>query len=292
MTLTNRHNLPEVFARYERGHQHNSGGAEYTITTLIDSPQIARLKKNHHKEITEDLSDRVWAIFGTAIHEILESGAGDGEIPEERFHATINGISVSGQVDLQVPVPSGTVLVDYKTIRAYTIQANPEGKPEWENQLNCYAHLARQNFVDVAGLEVVAICRDWNQAAADRSEDYPVSPIVRVPVDLWEPQRAGEYMEARVSLHGAHEPIECTDQEMWVSPPVFAVHETKGDGTLKKRAKKLFANRTDAEIYVMESPGGRAPLEIVERERKHTRCDSYCSVSEWCEQNHRRKSND
>jgi len=287
VTITNQYNLPDSFVRYDRRNPHNPDGADYTITTLIDSPQIAQLRKQNTENITEDISDRIWAILGTAVHKVLEDGAGEGEIVEQRFHATINGSKISGQIDLHPPTKDGMILSDYKTIRAYTLQANPSGKQDWSRQLNAYATLARHNDVKVAGLEVIAICRDWSAAAASRSDDYPKNAIIRVPVKMWDPYYADDYLAERISLHQSPDAEECTSEEMWLKPPVFAVHERLASGGVKKRAKRLFDTRTDAESFAMEEQG----RVVKKREQEHTRCDSYCSVAQWCKQNYRRLNN-
>ena len=194
MKFTNRYNLPSVFERFERGHQHTKDGAKYSVTTLIDSPRISRLRALHAQQLTEDISDRTWAILGTAVHEILQSGAEDNQVVEQRLHATISGVSVSGQIDLQTPHQGGMLLSDYKTTKAFTLQANPSGKAEWTNQLSCYSALASLNDIVVTGVEVIAIIRDWSAAGAERSADYPKAPIVRITLPLWDKDKAYEYL--------------------------------------------------------------------------------------------------
>jgi len=280
MELTNEHNLPEVFRNFDKATPHSTEGAKYSVTTLIDSPKISSLRRKHAEQLSEDVTDRVWAIFGTAIHKILEVGASEGEISEQRFHAQVGGVGISGQIDLQTPTSGGFLLSDYKTCRTYTIQANPKGKPEWELQLNCYAQLARLNGVEVAGIEVIAICRDWSEAGRERSEDYPIAPIVRIPVPLWEPEKAQAYLEARVALHESPEVAPCSDAEMWTRPPVYAVYTRTKTGELKKRATRLFDSRTDAEVYLMDHPGG----EVIEREAVYARCNgNFCNVRDFCD---------
>ena len=85
MELTNRHNLPETIHRVVLKDPYSKGEADFSVTELIDSPQIAYLKAKHDDEVTEDLSDLVMSILGTAIHHILEQGAGPDDIVERRF---------------------------------------------------------------------------------------------------------------------------------------------------------------------------------------------------------------
>ena len=204
------------------------------------------LKYLHGDEVDEDVSDRIMAILGTAVHKILETGVGYGETPEQRFHTEVGGIEISGQVDLQTECSNGVLLSDYKTTSAFVVQKFPHGKPEHERQLNTYAYLARRNGVKISGLEVV-----------------------------------GE---------------NCTDEEMWVRPAKYAVHENKKatassvKPAWSKRAKRLLDSRTAAEMYILDQPQpGRFRVE--ERPAEYVRCDNYCAVARWCEQNNRRIMN-
>jgi hypothetical protein len=289
MKKTNVHNLPSVFERFDEAHAYSSGGSDYSVTTLIDSPRIKRLRSEHYSDIEEDVSQKVWSILGTAVHAILQDGAEKDQVVEERFFADIEvegaKVSVSGQVDLQTPVGTGSnrgmILSDYKTTGAYAVQANPEGKPEHIKQLNLYAALARLNGVKVSGLEIIAIIRDWSAAGLDRNADYPVAPIVRIPIGMWDEDDAYEYLKDRVAQHQNPNLQECTYEEMWAKPPVFALHEMAKTGGLRKRATKLFDNLTDAEEKSLDIPGSV----VVSRPRVFTRCEgNYCNVSKFCEQ--------
>jgi hypothetical protein len=294
--LTNKHNLPEAFRNFEKRNPHTSDGADYTVTTLIDSPRIASLKDLHGDEIDEDVSDRIMAILGTAVHKILETGVGYGETPEQRFHTEVGGIKISGQVDLQTECSNGVLLSDYKTTSAFVVQKFPHGKPEHERQLNTYAYLARRNGVKISGLEVVAIIRDWSDGNARRSSEYPKNPVVRIPIRMWDDAEAEEYVIGRVALHRDYDGGNCTDEEMWVRPAKYAVHENKKatassvKPSWSKRAKRLLDSRTAAEMYILDqSQPGRFRVE--ERPAEYVRCDNYCAVARWCEQNNRRIMN-
>lgn len=281
MKFTNRYNLPTVFGRFEQANPHSPEGAKYTVSKLIDSPKIARLRASHSSDVTEDISGRVWALLGTAVHAVLEGGAESSQIVEERLHAGISGIAISGQIDLQTPHKGGWLISDYKTTRAFTVQASPDGKVEWLRQANCYAALARLNDRMVTGLEVIAIIRDWSAAAAGRSSDYPEAPIVRISLPMWDEEKAYEYLKGRIEMHEAEATEDCTDEEMWARPTVFAVHEQTKRGSLAKRAKRLFDSRTEAEIYSMNILGSK----VIERPTVYTRCEgNYCNVAEFCDQ--------
>jgi len=293
LRLTNKYDIPSVFKHFDKANGHTTGGANYSVTSVIDSPQISRLRKKHHSEMEKDMSDVVFSVLGTAVHAILEGGASEGQIPEQRLHCDIDvdgrTVSISGQIDLQTPMGNGYMLSDYKTTSVYSIQANPDGKVEYANQLNSYAAIARRNGVNVSGLEVIAILRDWSSAAKSRSESYPQASVIVIPVDMWSEAKADKYLEDRVKLHESLEDTECTLEEMWAKPPVFALYELAKSGTLRKRATKLFDNRLDADIASSSHLGSV----VVERPRMFTRCaGDYCNVSKFCEQYKRIRGED
>ena len=281
MRITNHFNLPEAFLRFDAKHQHSKGSADFSATELIDSPRVSKLRKRHYEEIEEDISDKVMALLGTAVHSILEQGAPAGCIVEERISMVVEGVEVSGGIDLQTPDGDGYIISDYKTCGAFAIQANPRGKQEWENQLNVYASLAEANGKLVNGLEVVAIIRDWSAAASTRSEDYPKRAVMRIPIRLWEPSERDRYIRERVKAHTAESIPECTTEERWERPTKYAVHEHSKAGSLKKRATRVFDSLLDAETFMVE----KSILgEIQVRLGESIRCKSYCSVAPHCSQ--------
>lgn len=69
--LTNKNGLPQPIVdalKYDTYKVHGN----ISVTTLIDAPQIRILKYKHRHEISEDVSDMLWALMGTVVHSILE----------------------------------------------------------------------------------------------------------------------------------------------------------------------------------------------------------------------------
>lgn len=298
MKITNRHNLPEVFERFNSERPYSKGDAEYSVTTLIDSPQIARLRDKHADEIEEDVADQVMSILGTAVHEILQVGVPENALAEKRFFATINGTRISGQIDLITATPDGYIITDYKTTRAASLQFNPEGKPEWIHQLNTYSALCLLNIEEIeemfrgvvdfdpppviAGVEIIAILRDWTAAQAARNPDYPQASVVRIPITMWSGSDSYAYISERIDAHRHGEETNCSAQERWAGNAEFAVYEFTQANTRRKRATKLFDNRTDAETFSMTRDGTTL---IEERPQIFRRCEgNYCGVSQFCQQ--------
>ena len=77
----------------------------------------------------------IWSIFGSAVHNVLEKGADENNLVEQRFFSEVDGWTVSGAVDLQVVDKDGIHIQDYKTTSVWAVMND---KPEWEQQLNIY----------------------------------------------------------------------------------------------------------------------------------------------------------
>jgi hypothetical protein len=115
MQITNDANLPEPLyqAIVAQQQQHSGGGeADISCTQLIDTPLIAWMWRNYGDQVVEDASDRLWALYGSIAHSVLEGYAGAGQHVETEAIATLDGMRVSGHLDLLV-MPDGTIQ-DYK----------------------------------------------------------------------------------------------------------------------------------------------------------------------------------
>jgi hypothetical protein len=290
--ITNRLGLPAPILKAAKNDSYSRGGANISITELIGSPRIRILRKKHHTEITEDASDRFWAIIGSALHHVMETNAEDHHISEERLFATVEGWVISGGIDLQMPIqtPSGPAmsLADYKMTTAWAVMNE---KMDWERQLNCYAYLVETNKgIPVESVSIIAIIRDWSRRQAATQPDYPQSPMVVIPQKLWSREERDAYIYARVREHQAadraedwgEDLVECNAEERWTKPPKYAVIKPGN-----KRAMKVF----DADQLIEAEKLAEEKKAVVEhRPGEETRCEMFCSVSEWCEQFKRLKS--
>jgi hypothetical protein len=253
----------------------------------MSSPRIVQLKRKHWEELTEDASDMVWSLFGTAIHNILEHGKDEHHIVEERVFTVVDGFTISGAIDLQEVYEDGTVISDYKTTSVYAVMNQ---KIDWEYQLNCYAYLLHKaKGVTVKKLQIVAIVRDWSRRDTVR-EGYPKAPIVVIDIPLWSVERQEAYIKQRIHLQESaffdievgSEVAECTPEEMWEKPEYFAV---KKDGGV--RAKSVHEKREDAERALAQANEKAKKGEtflIEHRPGARTRCEGFCQVAAFCSQ--------
>jgi hypothetical protein len=80
--LTNKKNLNEAILRAVQKDWYSGTGEkrDYSVTQLLSPPKIIQLMRRHKNEIDEDVSERVFALMGSAMHAILErANEHDGE---------------------------------------------------------------------------------------------------------------------------------------------------------------------------------------------------------------------
>jgi hypothetical protein len=80
----------------------------------------------------------LWSLLGSALHVVMERGETSGWIKEERLFAEVDGVSISGAIDLQEEGESGITIYDYKFTSAWAVM---QEKEEWTQQLNIYKWL-------------------------------------------------------------------------------------------------------------------------------------------------------
>lgn len=285
--ITNKLGLPQTLVNLAKRDRYSRGKSRISVTQLIDSPRVRLMREQYDDQIEVDVSEMVWPLMGQAFHYIVEQGADEEHLPEERLFMNINGWTISGGIDLQkVGIGAdGTaemIISDYKLTSAWAIMHN---KIDWERQLNCYAHLVEKTKgYKVTGLKIIAVCRDWNRHEAEYKEGYPQAPITVVPQRLWDEAERVSYIEDRVRLHQEAERLhewgeghtECSDEERWYRPGKLAVMKEGG-----KRALRVFDwdARVEAEAF---AKGNKAFVE--ERPGTNTRCESFCQIARWCDQ--------
>lgn len=280
MLITNNSNLPEplvraVTMRGDRKREPNT----ISVTQLIQPPQIRGLAMQYDSELTEDASDRIWALLGQLMAQALEKNAQglDDHLAEEQLELNVLGWKVTGRYDLSSVVLDGEVLTDYKLTSVWALKDGV--KREFEQQLNLYKYLIETTTKRlISALEIVGVYRDWSKNKARYDKTYTQKQIEKFTVPLWGPNETKDFLEDRVRLHqDAAKGVwtECTPDERWARPTVFAVMKQG-----KKRAVKLYESKTLADRHAEHAPAHY----VVERKGESVRCAAYCSVSSKCEQ--------
>jgi hypothetical protein len=288
--ISNRFNLPDTILRAVAAtdERYSRGPVDRSVTQLIRPPRIQLLQRKHWDDIEKDVSDEVWALLGSALHQILELGKTKDMVVEERLYAHVDGWDLSGMADVQTINPDGTIsLADYKMTSSYVLLKD-EGaaSAEWTAQLNMLAYLVQFNKkVRVRDLTVVCFVRDWQRKMAQVDPAYPAAQVVSVPIPLWSLTEQLDFITERIRQHRHAEMMmdlglpleECTAEERWSKPDSWAVIK---DGA--KRASRVHDDKETAEIDVAARGKG---YRVEFRPGKSTRCQgNYCSVAPYCEQ--------
>jgi hypothetical protein len=98
LKITNRLGLPRSIENAVRNDRYSKGDAHISVTGLIGPARKRALEIRHADEITEDVSERIWALMGQIAHGILER-ADDQGFCEERLFIERHGWRISGQFD-------------------------------------------------------------------------------------------------------------------------------------------------------------------------------------------------
>jgi hypothetical protein len=285
MKITNKHGVPETLVSLASREYYTKGAAQYSVTELLSPPRIRRLREQFHERVEQDVADMLWSMLGSALHVVMERGQTDGHITEERLFKDMDGVTISGQIDLQHERDGGVVITDYKFTSAWAVMAD---KPEWEQQLNVYRWLVetvKGNRVDA--LNICALIRDFSRH--DNREGYPAAPIQMVSIPMWSLEETEEFVRRRLDAHRdakvAHEfgdaLPDCSPEERWQSETVYAV---KREG--RKTAIRVFKNPEEANQLAEKEKGY-----VETRPGEPKRCTgNYCGVAQWCEQFQREQS--
>ena len=293
MVITNNAGYPEALVKAVENDSYSRGeGVDRSVTGLLAPPRQAALKEIHGHEIVEDVSDRTYALYGQLVHLLLERAGEQSRnaINEERLYAEVGGWTISGQTDTLTLTEDqrSWIISDYKFVTAYKFKRSYSGElviPEdYEQQLNMYAYLLRENGFKVDGLKIVAIYRDWSKLEAKRDKNYPQLGAETHDVPLWSEERAKAFMEERVRLHqnAENDLPECDDDERWAKKDSWALKTTRDS----KRARKVFYGSHAQAVAWGLDPDNKVKRGFVVEHRKgaNVRCENYCVVSEWCEQ--------
>lgn len=276
-TLTNNLRLPDAIVRAVANDSYTKGDADFSVTQLLQPPQISRLLENHSNEIVEDASDRIWSLLGTAVHAIIERSADpNNTLSEVTLVTSFDNYKIKGTID-NITL-GNSEMCDFKVTTAYKLAANPGVPIEWVQQTNIYRWLIKRELeVEINAIAIIAILRDWSKREAARDANYPQAQVVRLDVPLWSYEDTAAFVSERIALHTMSEPLACSDADIWAKPSKWAVMR-KG----AQRALRVLDTKDAAEHYLETNSvvGGY----IQYRPGEATRCQSYCPVATFCPQ--------
>lgn len=279
MKITNKHNVPAPLVTLASREYYSKGASQYSVTELMSPPRVRRLREQYDHAIEQDVSDMLWSMLGSALHVVMERGQTPGFITEERLFYEVDGVTISGAIDLQEETPFGIIITDYKFTSAWAVM---QQKQEWVEQLNIYRFLVEKvKGKKVVGLRICALVRDFSRH--ESKEGYPKAPIEMVDIDVWSLEKTEAYIRDRLALHRiskvdrdlGDELAPCSNEERWTSETVYAV---KREG--RKTAIRVLKNEEEAKEMAEKEKGY-----VETRFGEPRRCTgNFCGVAEWCKQ--------
>lgn len=272
MQVTNVLNLPQAFVNAVSTRRHNKPGC-FSATTLNKGAKEIILSDRHFNEIKVDAKDQIWAVFGTAVHALLEAQK-DNNFHEESFKVQVGNSFVTGQVDSYDM--ENAVINDWKTASTWKVQYKDFS--DWKSQGLTYAWLLSKSGLEVKKCRFIALLKDHSKTKARNDGAYPQSPVFVyefdvTPESLFDTEK--RIMEKVAEIEAAYkltddEIAPCSKEERWAEDDKWAVMK-KG----RKSALKLCSSEEEAREY-----GQGDYIEF--RPAVSKKCEDYCNCKEFC----------
>ena len=276
MTITNKLNLPAGLVKAVSTERHNAAMC-LSATTLLQGVKQIILTDRYWEQLEDDASDRIWAIWGTAVHSLLEN-EGESDFTEQEMSYKVGDITVTGKIDNYDM--KGGIISDYKTASVNKIRFNDFS--DWYLQGMIYAWLLNRNNFPVERCRFIALLKDHSKTDAMRDHRYPQNPVyvLDFPVTAGSLFKTGNYIRKKVSdylryrLTADDEIPPCLPSERWDRPSKYAVMK---EG--RKNAVKLFDDKKSADEKTAELGKGHF---IEQRSGGSKKCQSYCLCCNFC----------
>lgn len=276
MKVSNKMNLPAAFVNAVSTTRHNAAGC-FSATTLNKGAKEIILSDRHFEEIEVDAADSVWAVWGTAVHALLESQP-DNNFHEEYFKVPVSESYVTGQVD-SYDMENATIY-DWKTASVWKVQY--ADFDDWRRQGMTYAWLLQQSGLEVKKCRFVALLKDHSKTKAKNDSSYPQSPVFIYEFDVTPEDMAetrdrilNKVLEIEAAYELDDDEIEpCTAEERWADGEKWAVMKNG-----RKTAIKLFDNEADADAMAGELGNSHY---VEHRPAISRKCLDYCNCKEFC----------
>ncbi len=285
MIVKNKLGLPEALVNAVTLSPHNKAG-QYSATTLLKGIREILLTKRHWESLEMDVADNIWALFGTAVHSVLEEQE-TSEFKEEYLQANVSKSVVTGRADSYCLETK--VLTDYKTASTWKVKF--ADFDDWRRQGLIYSWLFARSGLEVKKVRFIALLKDHSKTQAKRDASYPQSPVYIYEFDIT-PEEIAEieaFVHKKVELLETCDNVadddlpECTQAERWASEDTYAV---KKDG--RKTAVRVFETMAEATEKLEELGKGHY---IEERKGTSKKCADYCYASAFCNQWHKEQAN-
>lgn len=279
MRVTNKFNLPDpIVQAVQKSYKPTPN--RYGVTSLLKGSTQTVLERRFNDDITVDVSENIWAIFGTAVHKILEQADSENMLKEYRIEVPAGDdvSTISGVVDLY-DLNTDTV-IDYKTGSVWKVITN-----DWEDyrkQIALYAWMLNQKGYPCKRGQIVLFMKDHSKAKAKRERDYPELPVYVKTFEFTSEELHQAHREAlerileiRCLMDTPTDLLPpCDPESRWYTGTKYAVM----DGN-KKKALRVLDSAEEADEWMKEHNKG---TRVDVRPGENKRCQDYCNVADFC----------
>ena len=281
MKITNEQGLPQPLIDAVNDNTWEQPENVIRVTQLLKGVRETVLERRHDDELSQDVSDMVWLIFGTAVHSIAEQGKETRyQVKETRMSERVHDSIVSGQFDLYDAKQER--VIDYKTCSAWKLIYRDFD--DWRRQTLIYCWLLRRAGFKANSGEIVAFIKDHSKSKARQDRDYPRRPVERIVFQFYEKDFGDieafifdrvKQIEIAQELPDDELPL-CTKDERWTRDEKWAVM-----GTSSKKALRLLDSEYEAKAWIKQNQH-RKPKRIEYRPGIDVKCEDYCSAAPFC----------
>jgi hypothetical protein len=279
MIITNKLKMPDAFVKAISNSRHNANKC-LSATTLLKGTKEIILTDRHFDEITVDASEEVWAVFGTAVHSILEHQEDDA-FKEESFSVDVLDYKVTGKVDRYYM--KNETIEDWKTASVWKVIYHDFD--DWKRQGLIYTWLLRQSGLNVRHIRFVALLKDHSKSEAKKKADYPQTPVYIYEFDPTEDELTSieayikdKVFEVSANAEKPDDEVEvCTPEQRWTTPSKWAVMK---EG--RKTAVKVCDTEEEALNFIEDLEKDKDKHFVEERKGVDKKCEDYCACCEFC----------
>lgn len=220
MNLTNKHGFHKAIVRAIEADTYSKGESDYSCTGLLKPARVSALEAIHKDELSEDVDDKMFILYGQIAHYILErSGlALDKNIIEKRFFMKVpvdgKTYTISAQIDtLSLDVDG--ILTDFKFTSVFGFKDKSKPKDDYISQMNIQLELLRQNGLDAKRLQICGLMRDWRPGEYKKG-NYP-KKVATLDIPIWPREKTLAFITERIKAHekAKTELPDCTSDENW-----------------------------------------------------------------------------
>lgn len=248
-TITNVYKLPDEIVDLVKNDTYEYTPHRYSATEILNSTKEIILRRRFRHLLTEDVSDYINMLFGTAFHSLFET---DDVGSEMRVEHPVGNAVLSGRLDEY----KDYTVTDYKTATVWKIKNGDFA--DWETQVLVYAWLLSKNGHLVTKGRVVAFLKDFSKGRKQYDSQYPEAQIYvhEFDVTTGKLESIGKFINNKITEINNYinkpssELPDPLDSEVWRTPDKFAVMRNNN-----MRAMRILDTKYEATNYMLKNNG-------------------------------------